>query len=76
MLYIKTQHERQKAALAIVLLMLFSFQSVVATTEMGTLDFHSPEIANQPCTDNCIDHHYKISDVNSLLPSEDDKPSL
>lgn len=73
MLYVRTQQERKKAGLVIVLLGLCLFQSVVAAAELGTLDLHSPEIIDQLCTHNCIDHHYEFSDIDNSLPGEDGK---
>lgn len=73
MLHVQTQYKKQKAALVVVLLVLFLFQAVVAATKSCALDLQTSEITNQDCMHNCTDHHDEISGINNSLPDEDGK---
>lgn len=59
MLQRQTKDKRQKFTRAMVMLVLFLFQSAVAVTEPGTPELHSPDILEQSCAEDCIDYNYE-----------------
>jgi len=72
MLYVQTQHERRKATLVMVMLVLFLLQSVVAGAELGTPDLNSPDNIDCLCAANCIDSNFGDSGLNNPLAGAED----
>ncbi|MCB1688282.1 MAG: hypothetical protein KDI33_07345 [Halioglobus sp.] len=57
--------------LAVVLLVLFSLQSVAVAAELGGQDLCPPELLDSPCTPSCSDDPCDDSGSNSATPCAD-----